>query len=64
MKRQAGRPSKEDNYSQVGNNFFTKTSSDELAMQSGESKNQIFRYIRLTYYNAPHCQDNFSAFLS
>lgn len=49
MKRQAGRPSKEDNYSQVGNNFFTKTSSDELAMQSGESKNQIFRYIRLTY---------------
>ncbi|MFT9497732.1 MULTISPECIES: ParB/RepB/Spo0J family partition protein [Thermotaleaceae] len=49
MKRQAGRPSMEDNYSQVGNNFSTKTSSDELAMQTGESKNQIFRYIRLTY---------------
>lgn len=48
MKRQAGRPSKEDNYSQAGNNFSTKTSSDELAIQSGESKNQIFRYIRLT----------------
>lgn len=48
MKRQAGRPSKEDNYSQVGNNFSTKTSSDELALQTGESKNQIFRYIRLT----------------
>ena len=48
MKRQAGRPSKEDNYSQVGNNFSTKTSSDELAIQMGESKNQIFRYIRLT----------------
>jgi ParB family chromosome partitioning protein len=48
MKRQAGRPSKEDNYSQVGNNFLSKTSSDELAIQSGESKNQIFRYIRLT----------------
>ena len=48
MKRQAGRPSKEDNYSQLGNNFSTKTSSDELAIQSGESKNQIFRYIRLT----------------
>ena len=48
MKRQAGRPSKEDNYSQVGNNFSTKTSSDELAIQTGESKNQIFRYIRLT----------------
>jgi ParB family chromosome partitioning protein len=49
MKRQAGRPSMEDNYFQVGNNFSTKTSSDELAMQTGESKNQIFRYIRLTY---------------
>lgn len=48
MKRQAGRPSKDNNYSQVGNNFSTKTSSDELAMQMGESKNQIFRYIRLT----------------
>jgi ParB family chromosome partitioning protein len=48
MKRQAGRPSKEDNYYQVGNNFSTKTSSDELAIQMGESKNQIFRYIRLT----------------
>ncbi|OCZ54350.1 ParB/RepB/Spo0J family partition protein [Dehalobacter sp. TeCB1] len=48
MKRQAGRPSKEDNYSQLGNNFSTKTSSDELAVQTGESKNQIFRYIRLT----------------
>lgn len=48
MKRQSGRPGKEDNYSQVGNNFSTKTSSEELAEQTGESKNQIFRYIRLT----------------
>lgn len=48
MKRQAGRPGKEDNYSQLGNNFLTKTSSEELAAQTGESKNQIFRYIRLT----------------
>lgn len=41
-----GRPSKE-NYSQVGNNFGTRTSSDELAEKVGESKNQIFRYVRL-----------------
>ena len=47
MKRQAGRPAKE-NYSPVGNNFEFATSSDELAEKVGESKNQIFRYIRLT----------------
>ena len=47
MKRQAGRPTK-DNYSPVGNNFGFATSSDELAEKVGESKNQIFRYIRLT----------------
>ena len=47
MKRQAGRRSKE-NYSPLGNNFQTTTSSQELAEQVGESKNQIFRYIRLT----------------
>ena len=46
MKRQAGRPSKE-NYSPVGNNSEFATSSDELAEKVGESKNQIFRYIRL-----------------
>ena len=46
MKRQAGRPSKE-NYSQVGNDFGKK-SSEVLAEQVGQSKNQIFRYIRLT----------------
>lgn len=44
--RKRGRPTKE-NYSQVGNNFDTKTSSDELAEKVGESKNQIFRYVRL-----------------
>jgi ParB family chromosome partitioning protein len=32
----------------VGNNFITKTSSAELADVVGESKNQIFRFIRLT----------------
>ena len=47
MKRQAGRPPKE-NYSPVGNNSEFATSSDELAEKVGESKNQIFRYIRLT----------------
>ena len=47
VKRQAGRPGK-DNYSQLGNNFGTKTSSEELAKELGESKNQIFRFIRLT----------------
>lgn len=46
MKRQAGRPSKE-NCSQVGNDFG-KNSSEVLAEQVGQSKNQIFRYIRLT----------------
>ncbi len=46
MKHQAGRPSKE-NYSQVGNNLGS-TSSEEMAKDIGTSKNQIFRYIRLT----------------
>lgn len=47
MKRQAGRPLKE-NGSQVGNNLLGKKSSELLADQVGESKNQIYRYIRLT----------------
>ena len=47
MKRQAGRPTK-DNYSPRGNNLEFATSSDELAEKVGESKNQIFRFIRLT----------------
>ena len=47
MKRQAGRPSK-DNCSQVGNNFSGQRSSELMAQQVGESKNQIFRFIRLT----------------
>lgn len=47
MKRQSGRPNQE-NYSPVGNNLLHKTSSEELATIIGESKNQIFRYIRLT----------------
>lgn len=47
MKRQAGRPLKE-NCSQVGNNFSGVRSSEIMAQQVGESKNQIFRFIRLT----------------
>ena len=46
MKHQVGRPSKE-NDSQLGNNFG-KLSSEEMAEELGTSKNQIFRYIRLT----------------
>ena len=47
MKRQAGRHIKE-NCSQLGNNFNGKRSSEIMAEQIGDSKNQIFRYIRLT----------------
>lgn len=47
MKRQAGRPPK-DNYSPLGNNLAGTTSSELMAEQIGESKNQIYRYIRLT----------------
>lgn len=47
MKRQAGRPA-QDNYSPLGNNYLGTKSSDEMAAEVGESKNTIFRYIRLT----------------
>lgn len=48
MKRQAGRPSK-DNPSQFG----TQKRSDQLlAEQTGESRNQVQRYIRLTYLSS------------
>ena len=46
MKHQAGRPVQE-NYSQLGNNFG-KLSSEEMAEELGTSKNQLFRFIRLT----------------
>ena len=46
MKRQAGRPSK--NSAQIGRNFDWKESRELLADQTGESRNQISRYIRLT----------------
>lgn len=47
MKRQAGRPSKE-NASPVATNFLQGRSDVELAEQVGESKDQVRRYIRLT----------------
>ncbi|MEA5151323.1 MAG: ParB/RepB/Spo0J family partition protein [Oscillospiraceae bacterium] len=47
MKRQAGRPSKE-NGGQVDPNLAGRKSRDILAEQVGESAKQISRYIRLT----------------
>ncbi len=47
MKRQAGRPSKENSV-QVELNFKGQQSRDILAKQTGESGPQIYRYIRLT----------------
>ena len=44
MKRQAGRPSKE-NVSPLGTNFRT---DEVIAQESGDSRNQIHRFIRLT----------------
>ena len=46
MKRQAGRPKK--NVSQVGTHLRT---DEELAKETGESRNQIQRFIRLTNLN-------------
>ena len=47
IKRQAGRPSKE-NGSQPGVNLTGKKSYEIVGEQNGESKNQIYRFIRLT----------------
>ena len=46
MKRQAGRPSK-NNSAPVGSNLFSR-SNEELAAASPDGKTQIQRYIRLT----------------
>ena len=48
MKRQAGRPSK-NNSAPLGPNLLGTRSNEELASQSPDSKTQIQRYIRLTY---------------
>ena len=47
MKRQAGRPSKENSVP-VAQNYEGKTSRELLGEQVGESQDQIRRYIRLT----------------
>ena len=44
MKRQAGRPRKE-NVSPVGTNLRT---DEQIAQETGDSRNQIHRYVRLT----------------
>ncbi len=48
MKRQAGRPSK-DNSATVLQDLKGKTSREIIASESGESHEQIRKYIRLTY---------------
>jgi len=52
MKRQAGRPGKE-NGATVLPNFPNKKSRDILAEQAGESHEQIRKFIRLTYLIPP-----------
>lgn len=47
MKRQAGRPMKE-NRDQVGHNFSGKRTVELIAENAPDSRNQIQRYIRLT----------------
>ena len=47
MKRQAGRPSKE-NASPVGIDLRGKQSLDLMSEECGDSRNQIHRYVRLT----------------
>ena len=50
MKRQAGRPSK-INCSPVANNYQGAKTATIIGEQSGESKDQVYRYIRLTELN-------------
>ncbi len=50
MRRTAGRPAK-DNSSQVGMNFKGKQSLDIIGEQTGDSRNTIHRFIRLTNLN-------------
>lgn len=48
LKRQAGRPTK-DNFGPVGQNFQAANTRDEIAADAPDSSRQIQRYIRLTY---------------
>ncbi len=52
MKRQAGRPSK-NNSSPVGMDFRGRQTLDVIGEATGDSRNQIHRYIRLTYLAKP-----------
>lgn len=52
MKRKAGRP-KKNNYVPLAHNFAGKTSRKYLSELTGESEDQIRRYIRLTELIAP-----------
>lgn len=52
MKRQAGRPSKENGVP-VGHHFVSGRSREVLASNSPDSNTQIQRYIRLTYLIPP-----------
>ncbi len=49
LKRQAGRPKKE-NVSPLGTNLRT---DEQIALETGDSRNQIHRFIRLTYLIKP-----------
>lgn len=56
IKRQAGRPTKssEKNSDQLGLNFFKGVQSAEIvARESGDSKTQVLRYIRLNELSPP-----------
>ena len=48
LKRQAGRPTK-DNFGPLGQNFQAANTRDEIAADAPDSSRQIQRYIRLTY---------------
>ena len=50
MKRQAGRPS-QDNGSPVENNYRGQKTAAIVGEQSGDSKDQVYRYVRLTELN-------------
>jgi len=52
MKRQAGRPSQE-NCSPLENNLRGAKTAAIIGEQSGESKDTVYRYIRLTELNPP-----------
>ena len=60
MKRQAGRPPKE-NASPLATNLSKGRSDEELGELVGESKDQIRRYIRLTAVSYTHLSQDADA---